>query len=150
METKFEPILKSLPYQKPFLFVDALTFISEEKVEGNYTFSPEEYFYKGHFKEMAVTPGVILAECMAQIGVVSLGIYLLSKQTEASTTPRIAMTSSNVEFIKPVYPGEKVFVKSEKKYFRFNKLKCMVIMTDAEESIVCRGEISGMILKSDS
>ena len=143
-------ITSKLPYSAPFLFVDEITAVSENTIEGNYLFNKSHDFYRGHFKDNPVTPGVILVECMAQIGVVSLGIYLLSKQTEASTTPRIAMTSSNVEFIKPVYPGEKVFVKSEKKYFRFNKLKCMVIMTDAEESIVCRGEISGMILKSDS
>ena len=40
MKENFETILNNLPYQKPFLFVDELTFISEEKVEGKYTFSP--------------------------------------------------------------------------------------------------------------
>jgi 3-hydroxyacyl-[acyl-carrier-protein] dehydratase len=143
-------ITSKLPYSAPFLFVDEITSVSENTIEGNYLFNKSRDFYRGHFKDNPVTPGVILAECMAQIGVVSLGIYLLSKQTEASGTPRIAMTSSNVEFIKPVYPGEKVFVKSEKKYFRFNKLKCVVIMTDTEENIICRGEISGMILKAES
>ncbi|MFV9484594.1 3-hydroxyacyl-ACP dehydratase FabZ family protein [Christiangramia sp. ASW11-125] len=143
-------ITSKLPYSAPFLFVDEITSVSENTIEGNYLFNKSQDFYRGHFKDNPVTPGVILAECMAQIGVVSLGIYLLSKQTEASGTPRIAMTSSNVEFIKPVYPGEKVFVKSEKKYFRFNKLKCVVIMTDTEENIICRGEISGMILKAES
>lgn len=143
-------ITSKLPYSAPFLFVDEITSVSENTIEGNYLFNKSHDFYRGHFKDNPVTPGVILAECMAQIGVVSLGIYLLSKQTKASGTPRIAMTSSNVEFIKPVYPGEKVFVKSEKKYFRFNKLKCVVIMTDAQNNILCRGEISGMILKAES
>ena len=143
-------IVSKLPYSAPFLFVDEITSISENAIEGNYFFDKSHDFYRGHFKENPVTPGVILAECMAQIGVVSLGIYLLSKEEATSGTPRIAMTSSNVDFIKPVYPGEKVFVKSEKKYFRFNKLKCMVIMTDTQDNILCRGEISGMILKSTS
>ena len=147
---KSTEITSKLPYSAPFLFVDEITSVSENTIEGNYLFDTSHDFYRGHFKDNPVTPGVILAECMAQIGVVSLGIYLFSKQTEASGTPRIAMTSSNVEFIKPVYPGEKVFVKSEKKYFRFNKLKCVVIMTDTEENIICRGEISGMILKAES
>ncbi|WP_298247130.1 3-hydroxyacyl-ACP dehydratase FabZ family protein [uncultured Christiangramia sp.] len=147
---KSKDIFSKLPYSAPFLFVDEITSISENTIEGNYFFDKSHYFYRGHFKENPVTPGVILAECMAQIGVVSLGIYLLSKEEAASEIPRIAMTSSNVDFIKPVYPGEKVFVKSEKKYFRFNKLKCMVIMTDTQDNILCRGEISGMILKSTS
>tara|TARA_R100001369_G_scaffold91716_1_gene133825 strand:+ start:1359 stop:1823 length:465 start_codon:yes stop_codon:yes gene_type:complete len=151
METKFETILKSLPYQKPFLFVDALTFISEEKVEGNYTFSPEEYFYKGHFKEMAVTPGVILAECMAQIGVVCLGVYLLSEITSKNSLKnlQVALSNTNIDFLKPVYPGETVTVVSEKEYFRFNKLKCAVKMLNSKDEIICKGTISGMIKTSD-
>jgi|TARA_R100000479_G_scaffold33554_1_gene13801 3-hydroxyacyl-[acyl-carrier-protein] dehydratase len=152
METKFETILKSLPYQKPFLFVDTLTFISEEKAEGTYTFSPEEYFYKGHFKEMAVTPGVILTECMAQIGVVCLGIYLLSGTTSKNFLEnlQVALSNANVDFLKPVYPGETVTVVSEKEYFRFNKLKCAVKMLNSKDEIICKGTISGMIKPTEN
>lgn len=147
MNTKFEAILNALPYQAPFLFVDTLTFISEEKVEGTYTFSPEEYFCEGHFKEMAVTPGVILTECMAQIGVVCLGIYLLSKTTSehAAKNLQVAMSNTNIDFLKPVYPGETVRVVSEKEYFRFNKLKCNVQLLNSKDEIICKGTISGMI-----
>jgi len=49
---------------------------------------------------------------------------------------------------KPVLPNEKVIVKSEKIYFRFNKLKCKVQMFNMDEELVCRGEISGMILNN--
>ena len=47
--------------------------------EGFYTFKEDEYFYQGHFKDNPITPGVILTEVMAQIGVVCLGIYLLKR-----------------------------------------------------------------------
>ena len=152
MKAKFEDILKALPYQKPFLFVDNLTFLSEEKVEGVYTFSPEEYFYEGHFKEMAVTPGVILTECMAQIGVVCLGVYLLSKTTSENSLEnlQVALSNTEIDFLKPVYPGEKVRVVSEKEYFRFNKLKCAVKMLDSKDEIICKGTISGMIKISEN
>ena len=66
-----------MPYQAPFLFVDELISLSEHGVEGFYTFKKDEYFYQGHFKNNPITPGVILTEVMAQIGVVCLGIYLL-------------------------------------------------------------------------
>ncbi|RFN58492.1 3-hydroxyacyl-ACP dehydratase FabZ family protein [Marixanthomonas ophiurae] len=148
---KFETILEALPYQEPFLFVDELTFISEEKAEGSYTFSPNEYFYEGHFKEMAVTPGVILTECMAQIGVVCLGIYLLSKITSENSFKnlQVALSSTNIDFLNPVYPGETVTVVSEKEYFRFNKLKCTVKMLNSKDEVVCKGTISGMIKVSE-
>jgi 3-hydroxyacyl-[acyl-carrier-protein] dehydratase len=72
-----------------------------------------------------VTPGVILTETMAQIGLVCLGIFILDNFTKNTS---IALTSTSMDFIKPVYPKEKVTVISEKIYFRFGKLKCKVSM----------------------
>ena len=71
-------IISQLPYSEPFLFVDEITSITENGAVGNYSFDENSYFYKGHFKDNPVTPGVILTEVMAQIGVVCLGIYLLN------------------------------------------------------------------------
>ncbi|MBC5841863.1 beta-hydroxyacyl-ACP dehydratase [Flavobacterium sp. F-380] len=137
-------IISKLPYSKPFLFVDEITKVNENGVEGNFTFDPTLDFYEGHFKNNPITPGVILTEVMAQIGVVSLGIYLLNNTTNTSIT--IALTSSSIDFLKPVFPSEKVTVISEKIYFRFNKLKCKVEMKNEEGQIVCKGEIAGMMV----
>ncbi|MGS0747134.1 3-hydroxyacyl-ACP dehydratase FabZ family protein [Halpernia sp. GG3] len=139
---KSEEILKKLPYSQPFLFVDEIISINENGVEGNFTFNENLDFYKGHFKNNPITPGVILTECMAQIGLVCLGIYLIENVTEKSL---VALTSTQIEFLKPVYPNEKVTVRSEKIYFRFNKLKCKVLMKNQEDEIVCQGVISGFV-----
>lgn len=141
-------IISLLPYQDPFLFVDALTVISTEGVSGHYTFKESASFYKGHFKNNPVTPGVILTECMAQIGLVCLGVYLLKDEITVSTRPQIALTSHQVDFYLPVLPNEKVTVISEKEVFRFNKLKCKVKMFNAKGELICRGQISGMIKKN--
>lgn len=141
-------ILSKLPYTSPFLFVDKILSIDENSIQGEYTFSEDLDFYKGHFKDNPVTPGVILTECMAQIGVVCLGIFLLNLEANSNDNPAIALTSSEVEYLKPVFPGEKVSVVSEKKYFRFQKLKCEVKMYDSENNLVCKGTIAGMITKN--
>ena len=138
-------IIKLLPYQQPFLFVDELTMISNEGITGNYTFKPTEYFYKGHFKNNPITPGVILTECMAQIGVVCLGIYILKEKISNEKNLQIALTSSQIDFFLTVFPNEKVTVISEKEVYRFNKLKCKVKMLNEKNELVCRGVISGMI-----
>jgi 3-hydroxyacyl-[acyl-carrier-protein] dehydratase len=140
---KNNDILSKLPYSKPFLFVDEIINSNENGVEGCFTFNSDLDFYKGHFKDNPITPGVILIETMAQIGVVCLGIYLLNDE---NNNPKVALTSSEIEFLKPVFPNEKVMVVSEKVYFRFGKLKCKVKMINAEKEIVCEGFISGMIL----
>ena len=136
-------ILQLLPFAEPFLFVEELHEISETGVTGTYTFPEDSFFYRGHFKDNPVTPGVILTECMAQIGVVCLGIYLL--KDEDPDNCRVAMSNAAVDYYLPVFPGEKVKVVSEKIYFRFNKLKCKVKMFNAEGKLICKGEISGMI-----
>ena len=58
----------------------------------------------------------------------------------------IALTSTNIDFLKPVFPSEKVTVISEKMYFRFGKLKCKVTMKNENKEIVCCGEIAGIII----
>ena len=137
-------IINKLPYSKPFLFVDELLRIDENGAEGTFTFNADLDFYKGHFIGNPITPGVILTETMAQIGVVCLGIYLLGNDFNSES--KVALTSSEIEYLKPVYPNEKVRVVSEKMYFRFGKLKCKVKMFNASEEEVCRGTIAGMIV----
>jgi 3-hydroxyacyl-[acyl-carrier-protein] dehydratase len=136
-------IIAQLPYSKPFLFVDELLHVDENGISGNYTFDENLDFYKGHFKDNPVTPGVILTETMAQIGMVCLGIYLLGNQLKKDTV--IAFTSADIQFLKPVYPGEKVTVTAAKTFFRFGKLKCDVVMTNEAGQEVCKGIVAGMI-----
>jgi len=138
-------IIQLLPYQKPFLFVDGIEEISDTGITGHYRFKEDESFYQGHFKDNPVTPGVILTECMAQIGLVCLGIYLLKDELSTSQEPQIVLTSSQMDFYLPVLPNEEVTVISEKEVFRFNKLKCKVKMLNDKQELVARGAISGML-----
>jgi 3-hydroxyacyl-[acyl-carrier-protein] dehydratase len=144
-------ILSLLPYSPPFLYADDLEEVTDNGAKGNYTFKPDEFFYQGHFKNFPVTPGVILIETMAQIGVVCLGIYLVLAKGNLSlpVLPEIALTSTEINFHAPVFPGEKVTVTSEKEYFRFGKLKCKVEMRNNRDKVVCSGTISGFIKRKN-
>ena len=141
-----QEIISKLPYSKPFLFVDEILQINENGVEGTYIFDANLDFYKGHFNDNPVTPGVILTEVMAQIGLVCFGIFLLDDLFSINTS--IALTSMDIEFLKPVFPNEKVTVISEKLYFRFGKLKCKVKMINQLQETVCMGTIAGMMVSS--
>jgi 3-hydroxyacyl-[acyl-carrier-protein] dehydratase len=136
-------IIAQLPYSKPFLFVDELLYADENGISGTYTYNEDLAFYKGHFKNNPVTPGVILTETMAQIGMVCLGIYLLNDNLKKDTV--VAFTSADMQFLKPVYPNEKVTVTSQKIFFRFGKLKCDVVMKNEAGQEVCKGIVAGMI-----
>ncbi len=59
---------------------------------------------------------------------------------------QVALTTTEMEFLAPVFPSEKVTVVSEKVYFRFHKLKCKVKMINEKDIVVCRGIITGMLV----
>lgn len=140
---ELKDIIAQLPYSKPFLFVDELLQADENGITGTYTYHEDLDFYKGHFKDNPVTPGVILTETMTQIGMVCLGIYLLGNELKKDTV--VAFTSADMQFLKPVYPNEKVTVTSTKLFFRFGKLKCEAVMKNEAGQEVCKGIIAGMI-----
>lgn len=153
MENTYNDILDHLPYKSSFRFVDHISFLNIDEVKGDYTLQKDAFFYQDHFAGNPVTPGGIITEIMAQIGLVVLGIYLILHEPGE---PGVAfdkkvfplLTSSDVSFFKMVLPGEKVTVISKKQYFRFGKLKCMVHMYNASEEPVAKGIFSGIIKQS--
>lgn len=149
----YKDILNHLPYKSSFLFVDHITELNADGVTGDYTLRPDSFFYEDHFVGNPVTPGVIITEIMAQIGLVVLGIFLISEEPEFEGNENEAMvplfTSTEISFHKMVLPGEKVTVISKKQYFRFGKLKCYVEMTDSSNELIARGMFSGIIKRVD-
>src|ERR1700749_1820056 len=78
----YKDIVEKLPYKSSFLFVDNISSLDKEGVTGDYTLKKEAWFYEDHFAGNPVTPGVVITEIMAQIGLVVLGIYLVIHSPE--------------------------------------------------------------------
>jgi len=147
-------VLDYLPYKSSFRFVDNILALDADGVTGDYTLRGDAFFYEDHFVGNPVTPGVIITEIMAQIGLVALGIFLILNETadyhiqkEEGVYP--LLTSTEVSFFKMVLPGQKVSVVSKKQYFRFGKLKCYIEMLDESGELVARGTFAGIIKKAD-
>lgn len=144
-----ELILKTVPQQVPFRFIDEIREVDEEHIVGAYRFRMDEYFYRGHFPGRPVTPGVILIEAMAQTGVVAFGIYLAMTQwgislAEIESMMTLFTHAENVEFTGLVAPGESVIIRGRKIYFRKQNLKAKVSMERENGEQVCSGILSGM------
>lgn len=140
-----DEVLAALPQQEPFRFVDEILEIDEEHIIGTYRFRPEADFYRGHFPGNPVTPGVILIESMAQVGIVALGLYLLTLESEADKDEITTLfTDTSVDFNGIVKPGDRVTISARKTFFRRRKLRSEAEMTLDDGTVVCSGSVSGM------
>ena len=140
-----EQVLDLIPQQDPFRFIDEIIELDEDHIVGAYRFRPDADFYRGHFPGNPVTPGVILIESLAQVGIVALGIYLLALESEADTKKITTLfTDTDVEFSGIVNPGDRVTISAEKVFFRRRKLRSKAEMKLDDGTIVCSGTVSGM------
>src|SRR5476651_942580 len=107
-------ILIHLPYKSTLRFIDNITSLNENGVTGDFTLKQDAFFYEDHFEGNPVTPGVIITEIMAQIGLVVLGIFLVLKEREFNYMEDDSLypllTTTDVSFHKIVLPGQKVTV----------------------------------------
>ena len=146
VELSPDEVLELLPQQEPFRFVDEILEVSDEHIVAGYTFPADSNFYRGHFPGNPVTPGVILLECVAQVGVVALGIYLVGREAGLEAVERrLALFSdAEVEFSGIVRPGDHVTVSARKTFWRRGKLRSEAEMHLDDGTLVCTATISGM------
>ncbi len=93
-----------LPHRKPFLFVDSIESFDDEGCVCTRKFTDEDFFFKGHFPEYPVVPGVILIETMAQGG----GAALSYQKKFAEGSLFFLATVDKVKFRHQVRPGDTV------------------------------------------
>lgn len=142
-------VLEAVPHRPPFRFIDNIHELDGNRIIGSYRFREDEHFYAGHFPGRPVTPGVILVEAMAQVGVVALGLYLAMTHRREGGASLEGLTTlftlaEGVEFRGIVRPGERVVTTGEKIYFRKDTLKSRVTMIREDGEEICSGVLAGM------
>ena len=93
-----------LPHRDPFLFVDEIISCDDNGSVSEHTFKETEFFFKGHFPEYPVVPGVILCETMAQAG----GAALSYQKKVPDGSLFLFATLDKVKFRNQVRPNDKV------------------------------------------
>lgn len=94
-----------LPHRAPFLFVDTLLAADETGALGEYTFTTEKNdFFKGHFQDFPVVPGVILIEAMSQVA----GAGVVARKILGEHAAFALAAVEDTRFKRPVRPGEKL------------------------------------------
>lgn len=94
-----------LPHRPPFLFVDKLLTADEKGSVGEYTFTSEKNdFFRGHFPDFPVVPGVVLVEAMCQIA----GASVVAREVIKGQAAFALAAVDKVRFRQPFRPGDKL------------------------------------------
>jgi len=104
-----EEIMRIIPHRYPFLLVDRVEIEEPgRKGTGYKNVTINEPFFKGHFPNMPVMPGVLIIESMAQTG----AVILLSEESYRGRIPYFAGINK-VRFKRKVVPGDRLEMKVE-------------------------------------
>jgi len=105
-----EDILGLLPHRFPFLLIDRVLELGDDRVVAIKNVSFGEPYFQGHFPGAPVMPGVLQVEAMAQAG----GI-LASRSTAVPFDPErhvmLFMAVDQVKFRRPVTPGDQLVIE---------------------------------------
>ncbi|CAN5288914.1 bifunctional UDP-3-O-[3-hydroxymyristoyl] N-acetylglucosamine deacetylase/3-hydroxyacyl-ACP dehydratase [soil metagenome] len=100
-----EDIMRTLPHRYPFLLVDRILEIEENKrIVGLKNVTINEPFFQGHFPGHPIMPGVLIIEAMAQVG----GMLLMGTVDDPESKVVYFMSLDNVKFRRPVKPGDQI------------------------------------------
>ncbi len=65
-----EEIMRIIPHRPPFLFVDEVCEIGENRIAGRRRVRPDEFYFAGHFPREPIMPGVLIVEAIAQLSAI--------------------------------------------------------------------------------
>ena len=103
-----QQIEKTLPHRHPFLLVDKIIELSDKQIVGVKNVTFDEWFFKGHFPNKPVMPGVLQVEALAQCG----GILAINAMPPGEYDTYF-IKIDNVKFKQKVVPGDTMILKME-------------------------------------
>ena len=111
-------ILEILPHRYPFVLVDRVTEILPGKsIRGHKCVAFNEPWFQGHFPERPIMPGVLILECLAQIGGI---LAYASDPFDPTTNLMFFLGIDKAKFRNTVTPGDRLDLEVEVVQHRSN------------------------------
>ena len=112
MELRIADVLRILPHRYPFLLIDRVLEVDQEKrIVALKNVTINEPFFIGHFPGAPVMPGVLTIEAMAQAGAI---LSLLNRKPEEIKNALVYfMGIDEARFRRPIVPGDQMRIEIE-------------------------------------
>ena len=105
---KIEQVMGLLPHRYPFLLIDRVLELTDDRVLCLKNVTINEPFFQGHFPGVPVMPGVLQIEAMAQAGGILASRTI---QFDPATQVMVFMAIDKVKFRKAVVPGDQLVIE---------------------------------------
>ena len=99
-----EDFLNYMPQRAPFLFVDRVVVVTDNRIQTERQIKVDEPFFAGHFPGRPIMPGVLICEAVFQSRS-SLMSNRAGTTSDAGSIPLITRIS-NVKLKRVVLPGD--------------------------------------------
>ncbi|MDR0804442.1 MAG: 3-hydroxyacyl-ACP dehydratase FabZ [Oscillospiraceae bacterium] len=140
-----EQIKEILPHRDPFLLIDKVIEIENGvRAVAEKHIAEDSWWFKGHFPDYPVTPGVLLLEMLAQTGAVAL-LSLPENKGKIG----LFGGADNVKFRRQVLPGDTVRLETEITALRGGKIGKGKGIATVNGEKACSAEITFAITDSD-
>ncbi|MGX8716955.1 MAG: 3-hydroxyacyl-ACP dehydratase FabZ [bacterium] len=100
-----EIVLNSIPHRPPFLFVDRVVELSDNKIIAERKLRNDEFFFKGHYPQIPLMPGVLMCEAIFQTAGVFMSQKLLKGSDISGKVPVLTRVES-AKFKRMAFPGD--------------------------------------------
>jgi 3-hydroxyacyl-[acyl-carrier-protein] dehydratase len=105
-----QEIKKILPHRYPFLLVDRVLEVGNNKIRCLKNVTANEEFFNGHFPHEPIMPGVLQVEALAQAGCL---LYVVDNNFDPSDYTLFFSAINNCKFRRPVVPGDQLIMEVE-------------------------------------
>ena len=138
-------IMDIIPHRHPFLLVDTIEeLVPGVRAAGKKCVTYDEYYFRGHFPQEPVMPGVLIVEALAQVGAVAV---LMQEENKGKLGYFGGI--KNCKFRRKVVPGDKLKLEA-----RIIRQKGQLVIGEAVASldgeVAVKAELSLMIGKAET
>lgn len=140
-----EEIKKYIPHRYPFLLVDRVLELEDDRIVTLKNVTVNEEFFNGHFPGAPIMPGVLQVEALAQSG----AIMIMKKNVDDPENTLMVFTGiKSAKFRKSVVPGDQLIMEVNLTNQRRNFIT-MTGIAKVDDNIVCELEASAAVVPKD-